>query len=537
MSSPRPSMLPEIPEYTVLSVIGRGSMGVVYAARREGEERTVALKILHADVMDAAMAYERFQREVRAAAKIGHRGIPKVYDSGQLPDGRLFLAMDLLEGSDLEEWWEEPGRTRLQALELIASAMEPLAAAHATGIIHRDLKPENVFVVAKGDPPTRLLDFGIALDLDEQQKLRTATGIALGTPVYMSPEQATRPSEAGPATDVWSMGVMMYETMCGELPFDGESPHAVVVLVCTVPPVPLEHRSPDAHPDLVALVNQCLSKTPADRPQDGGALLARLRALLADPAVRATLGGPAATPDLRPSMPIVRADSSSSTRAEPTFVPVPERTFGDRTERTEVIADAPEGRPGGRLVLAAAAVLLFASFAGAAWWARPEVETVPPQVGASPASTAFAPSETSDPIPAMAPEPEATLGEPEPELSVIPSIAEPAVERRAPQRPNMRAPAVAEVVEPPATLEASPMEVVPTNPFAPGAPDIVALPQPDPPPNTPGTVVAPPPRPQPDPTPQRPASMEPVRTRPATMTVTPMRPVERPAERPGFVTF
>jgi serine/threonine-protein kinase len=295
----RASNVPEIERYELGSLIGRGSMGAVYEAT-DADGRVVALKILHAEVAEHEMALTRFEREVELARRIEHPAVPEIFDWGQLPDGRLFLAMERLYGDSLEGWWETPGRPRALAMELLLEALGPLAVAHRLGIVHRDLKPENVFVLDRHDRGrVRLLDFGIARDIDEHAKSKTATGVAVGTPVYMSPEQATKPRLASQPTDVWSFGVMMYEALCGELPFDGDTPHAVIIAVATEAHVPLAERAPELHPDLLALVERCLLKDPSRRPRDAGELEALLGALLARPEVVNTIDGFAATPPFR----------------------------------------------------------------------------------------------------------------------------------------------------------------------------------------------------------------------------------------------
>lgn len=296
----RASNVPEIERYTFGSLIGRGSMGAVYEAT-DADGRVVALKILHAEVAEHEMAITRFEREVQLARRIEHPAVPEIFDWGQLTDGRLYLAMERLHGDSLEGWWETPGRSRALAMELLLESLGPLAAAHRLGIVHRDLKPENVFVIEPPDARgrVRLLDFGIARDLDEDAKSKTATGVAVGTPVYMSPEQATKPRLASLPTDVWSFGVMMYEALCGELPFDGDTPHAVIIAVATAAHVPLVERAPGLHPDLLALVERCLQKDPSRRPRDAGAVEELLGALLARPEVVQTIDGFAATPPFR----------------------------------------------------------------------------------------------------------------------------------------------------------------------------------------------------------------------------------------------
>jgi serine/threonine protein kinase len=290
--SASPEAQETVGNYVIERPLAHGSMGHVYAARHTLTYARVALKVLRDDLARDTQAEERFLREVRAAAQIGHDGIVKVHDAGRNHDGRLYLAMELLSGETLEERFVREHSQRLPMMEWLQRALEPLAAAHAQGIVHRDLKPANLFIATAADGGERLkvLDFGLARDMG--QKSGTETGIALGTPYYMSPEQATRPKEVGPASDVWSMGVMMYEVLSGYMPFDGETLHAVVIHSTTMPHLALAEREPGLDARLCSLVESCLRKDPAQRPRDGGELLALLRPLLADPAIREALNEP-----------------------------------------------------------------------------------------------------------------------------------------------------------------------------------------------------------------------------------------------------
>lgn len=274
-----------VPGYVIGELIGEGSMGRVYRAHPEDDpDNEVALKIIQAEAL-TEMARERFRREVRVVSRLEASGVPPIYDFGALEDGRLWLAMERLHGSDMEHWWAAE-RTVEEVVDIVAATLPVLADAHEAGVIHRDLKPENVFVC--GDGSVRLLDFGIARDMAGDGK-KTATGIAVGSPLYMSPEQGAAPSTVGPATDVWSVGVMLYEAVTGSTPFDGETPHAVLIATCTEPHLPLDHAAPWVHPQLAEIVERCLVKNPSERFADASELSAALRVALAERSVRTTL--------------------------------------------------------------------------------------------------------------------------------------------------------------------------------------------------------------------------------------------------------
>ncbi|MEZ4250263.1 MAG: serine/threonine-protein kinase, partial [Polyangiales bacterium] len=258
--------------YRIEAHLASGGMGAVYRARHTLAERAVALKILRPTSMGMDVAdVRRFRREATAPARIGHPGIVEVLDAG-VEEGFLFLVMELLEGESLRA--RRRHATRAELLGWIRTLLEPLAAAHDEGFVHRDLKPENVFLARTADGERlKLLDFGIARSIGGPSDTRTGTG--LGTPGYMAPEQALEARGAAPAADVWSVGVMIYETVTGVRPFEGETPHATVLKAVSEDHVPLTGVAPE----LAALVDACLAKRPVDRPRDARALMQRLDAL------------------------------------------------------------------------------------------------------------------------------------------------------------------------------------------------------------------------------------------------------------------
>src|SRR5690348_545687 len=222
-------------------------MGAVFEAQHNLSKKTVALKILFPHIGKDEAARQRFLREVSAPAQIGHDGIVEVYDAGFDPqDGSLFVAMEFLQGEPMRDRLTKGGIALDTLLDMFEQVLDPLAAAHAKGIVHRDLKPENVYMTKKrdGSEVIKLLDFGIARDLDTSQANVTHTGIAMGTPHYMAPEQAMSAKGVGTAADVWAIGVMMYEALAGRTPFDGETASAIVVHACTQAHAPLAQVSP-----------------------------------------------------------------------------------------------------------------------------------------------------------------------------------------------------------------------------------------------------------------------------------------------------
>ncbi|MCB9611713.1 MAG: protein kinase [Sandaracinus sp.] len=288
--------------YEVVRPIAEGGMGAVYEARHHMTKKTVALKILFPHVGRNDGAKQRFLREVSAPATIGHEGIVEVYDSGiDSEDGSLFVAMEMLIGDTMREWLEKGGHSRDEILDLFDRILDPLAAAHQRGIVHRDLKPENIFLhQKKGEAIVKILDFGIARDLDANAQSVTQTSVAMGTPHYMAPEQAMSAKSVDARADVWALGAMLYESLTGRTPFDGETASAIVVYVCTQPHSPIRSLLPDLDPKIADLIDRCLAKDQNQRPRDASELQTALRAARPGRVVPPTMAIPAiSTPATR----------------------------------------------------------------------------------------------------------------------------------------------------------------------------------------------------------------------------------------------
>jgi predicted Ser/Thr protein kinase len=274
--------------YRVLEVVGSGGMGCVYRAEHVRLGREVALKVLHEQHARRRDAALRLFQEARAASQIRHRNIVDVIDWLELDRDQVCIVMEYLRGPSLAELVASPERLPVaRALDLAAQIAEALEAAHAAGIIHRDLKPDNV-VVLPGDQ-VKLLDFGVAkltADRADETPL-TAAGQVLGTPAYMSPEQATG-GEVDGRTDIYSLGAILYEILTGQLPFEGHSFDELAFKHLAVAP-PLPSTTPGGRgldPRVDALVMRCLEKRPADRVATAFELRAELLALRASLARR-----------------------------------------------------------------------------------------------------------------------------------------------------------------------------------------------------------------------------------------------------------
>jgi len=261
--------------YQIEQILGRGGMGVVYRAIDTQLDETVAIKTLPGDVMQRSPEdLERFKREIRLARKITHRNVLRTYDYGEA-EGVYFISMEYVRGYTLAELLEEAPDHRMApraAMGLSRQICRGLQAAHEQGIIHRDIKPQNVLIDHKGE--VKLMDFGIAR-MAEAKEGMTQAGLIVGTPHYMSPEQV-QGQQLDARSDVYSMGVMLYEILSGQKPFTSSSLTGVLTAHITETPKPLIELRPDIGRDVSAMVMRCLAKSPKDRYADAGALLADL---------------------------------------------------------------------------------------------------------------------------------------------------------------------------------------------------------------------------------------------------------------------
>lgn len=251
----------------VEDVLGRGGMGVVVAARHVALGRRVAVKFLLPEALRVPDARERFLREARAAVAIQSEHVARVLDVGSLDDGAPYMVMEFLAGTDLGKRIKRGGPLAVDdAIDFVLQAGEAIAEAHALGIVHRDLKPSNLFLTARpeGTPLVKVLDFGLSkMSLPDQgapEASLTATDFIMGSPQYMSPEQLRSLKSVDQRTDIWALGVILYEMLAGKRPFEGPSITAVTTSIVLDTPEPLHRMRGDVAPGLDAVIAGCLTK-------------------------------------------------------------------------------------------------------------------------------------------------------------------------------------------------------------------------------------------------------------------------------------
>ncbi|HEX5063666.1 MAG TPA: protein kinase [Kofleriaceae bacterium] len=262
-----------IGNYRIVSELGRGGMGMVYRAEHVQLGRPAALKMLLPALSSDPGIVQRFFNEARAASAIDHPGIVEVYDFGTHTDGSAYIVMPLLKGESLESRLRNGQVAPLEGASWVVQVLSALSAAHARGIVHRDLKPDNIFLVANelmpGGIQVKLLDFGIAkLADDKAAGVKTQTGMMIGTPAYMSPEQCMGRSDLDHRTDIYSIGCILFHVVCGRPPFLSEHGTGMIIAaqMRDAPPDP-RSLNPNIPPALAAVILKCLEKDPAARYQ------------------------------------------------------------------------------------------------------------------------------------------------------------------------------------------------------------------------------------------------------------------------------
>jgi hypothetical protein len=280
-------------KYRLDALLGQGGMGAVYLAENVDLGLAVAIKVLHADLAGDEHLLARFRQEARAAAAIGHPGIVAVLDLGTTDDGSAFLVMERLQGETLGSRIDRQKQLPVAEVAAIAEqVLSALQAVHQKGITHRDLKPDNVFLCERPLALVKILDFGISKLRGVGEDLRlTQTGVLMGTPCYMPPEQARGARDVGPTADLYALGALLYHALAGVPPFDGDSLTEVLSQVLLAPHRPLESLRPDVPLGLSAWIDCLLAKRPEVRPPSAEEALGLLRDALGGSWAGATVPG------------------------------------------------------------------------------------------------------------------------------------------------------------------------------------------------------------------------------------------------------
>ncbi len=409
-------------KFRVVRPLGAGGMGRVYEVEHELTRHRRALKVLHAG--SGTDVVERFVREASAAARIGNPHVAQTFDAGRLDGGEPYLLMELLEGETLESRVHRTGPIDLGELcAMVHQACDGIHAAHEAGIIHRDLKPDNLFIEVREEGPfVKILDFGIS-KFDPGQTGApgiTKDGSVMGTPYYMAPEQVRGASSIDARTDVYALGIILYECACGKRPFDATSAEHLAVLIHQGRAVPLAERAPSLPPTFCAIVARAMATDPRDRFESARALADALAPLRRH---------------------VVRSDASMGAGRTSASAQPPSRAALAATLRWDLPPSRPpvpapprRPRPLGKRTIPLAAIAVAGAVAGSAiaWAVARSTATARSNSSARPASepSIAAPARASSASPAQVdPKASAVLAPPPPAVPLAsrvgPDLAEP----------------------------------------------------------------------------------------------------------------
>jgi serine/threonine-protein kinase len=417
-------------KYRVTDLLGRGGMGSVWAGVHTSLGTRVAVKFIDVEHASSREARQRFENEARAAASLRSKHVVEVYDHGVTEDGRPFIVMEFLDGEPLDRRLDRVGRMHPKdAARIVGQVCRALAKAHAVGIVHRDLKPENVFLVwddEDGADVAKVVDFGIAKFTDSvsASSSATRTGSVLGTPYYMSPEQARGLRTVDFRSDLWSVGVIVFRCLTGHLPFEGEAVGDVLVKLCTAPlPVPSQ-LAPDLPPGIDAWMARALSREPQGRFQTAAELASSLAALCGLTGPMMSHGSGDAFSSV--SMPMKQGPHVtpfSATTPSPALTPAPlHGTTG--APITQTPTPRPEKPRAGTIVVAALAALVVVGIG---------VGVLTKMLGAG--ADTSAPAAHSEPTPPVS-QPPAPAVEPTPAPAAAPAPSPAATEAAATAAPS-----------------------------------------------------------------------------------------------------
>jgi serine/threonine-protein kinase len=383
-------------KYLVTGQIGRGGMGAVYVVEHRLTGKRLAVKCLLPEHSEHPDLVERFLREAQAAGRIQHRYVVDVFDVGRDGD-LLYIVMELLDGKQLGDLLRDMTLPVEEMLVILVRAMEGVAAAHAEGIVHRDLKPENILVCqgqsGRLDDP-RVLDFGISKLEEDARRPLTRSGVMMGTPFYMSFEQISSKRDLDQRVDVYAMGVITYEALCGRVPYVAESVGALAVQMMSGPPTPLAELRPDLSPELVAVVMRAIALDRDERYPTMRALIDALMPFVETDLSKTPARGSVQVRGSSPAYSSLRLTTGDA----PTLSETPARADGplrvDEVDESSRPQTAEHELPLGKIVMGALAVLALV-LVGIGVARRGE-----PAAGEAPAAAAEAPASRTEPAPA-----------------------------------------------------------------------------------------------------------------------------------------
>ena len=338
-------------------------MGAVFEGENVRISRRVAIKVLHGAALGNAETVQRFEREAQAAGRIGSEHILEILDLGVLPDGERYMVMEFLTGETLSARIHSRGRlTPQQITPLARQTLVGLGAAHAAGIIHRDIKPDNIFVLKERAgiaDYVKIIDFGISkFNVLGGDMSMTRTGAVMGTPYYMSPEQAKGMGGVDLRSDLYAIGVILYEAVTGEVPFTANTFNELIFKIALSDPVPLTQRLPDLDPRFAAVVSRAMAREPNERYSTAAEMIQALDALgYGAFAGHSTGGGAHAPMPVDPQRSTVGAVTGQRTQG----------TFATSTAQTAGAGAQPGKKTGGVVLAAGAAVLVLAGGAFGAY--------------------------------------------------------------------------------------------------------------------------------------------------------------------------
>lgn len=385
-------------KYRLDRILGEGRCGVVFAGVHTSTRRAVAVKLLDSEHARRPEVITRLLQEAKAAARLKHPNVADVLDMGRDTDESVYLVLELMRGETLRQRLDrERSLSVPAALAVVLPVLGALAEAHEQKIVHRDLKPDNIYLSITPDGVIpKILDFGIAAIANAGTA--TATGMVVGTPSYLAPEQVQGAPNISPAADVWAMGVVLYEALTGRVPFRGNSVAAVLVNILTAPLLPVRTWRPDVDEAIARVIERALSRSLQERYSNAGALLADL--------VAANGGRP-----LERLAPFARADLTAPTAAKTGGLVVPPRALvvGAAGVSTQVASTPVVHRDGAKgpglrragLVLAGAALVLLAALASTGGGIVPATSGSPVEPVSAEATAEHVPYASAAQVPAV----------------------------------------------------------------------------------------------------------------------------------------